>query len=117
MTDKALKACADYARLSAEIKRLRNEIGAHLIACLESKEAKGIRPIDTCLSEAYACEKDEDGRYFLDASEQDEILSKCIYCSAAHEAIQARKAARKQFGILKRSISAIGRAAITRGEA
>jgi hypothetical protein len=109
---KALKACSDYARLSAEIKSLTFEIGAHLGACLDFKEAKGVHPVETCLVEAYAHDEDDSGRYFLTAAEQDEILSKCVYCSAAHEAIQGRKAARKSLGAAKRVITMIGRKAI-----
>jgi hypothetical protein len=109
---KALKACSDYARLSAEIKSLTFEIGAHLGACLDFKEAKGVHPVETCLVEAYAHDEDDSGRYFLTAAEQDEILSKCVYCSAAHEAIQGRKAARKSLGAAKRAITMIGRKAI-----
>lgn len=108
---KAVKACADYARLNAEIKHLTLEIGAHLGACLDDKEAKEVRPLETCLVQAYAHEEDESGRYFLTAAEQNEILSKCIYCSAAHEAIQARKASRKSFAAVKRQIGLIGRKA------
>lgn len=114
---KALKACGDYARLSAEIKRLTREIGTHLGACLDDKEAKGVHPIENCLVEAYAHDEDESGRYFLTAAEQDEILSKCIYCSAAHLAIQDRKAARKSLGAAKRAITMIGRKAAHTNEA
>ena len=75
---KALRACADYARLSAEIKRLTFEIGAHLGNCLDLKEARGIYPFETCLAEAYAHDEDESGRYFLTPAEQDEILSESV---------------------------------------
>lgn len=117
---KALRACADYARLNAEIKRLKIEIGDCIAKCpgvfyKEIHNSKGdliaMNATGTHLTEAYACDTDDSGRYFLEPVEQIKVLSACPPCLAAHEAIQARKAARRSLGAAKRAITMLGRAA------
>jgi hypothetical protein len=123
MSDKALKACADYARLSVEIKRLTKSLGDSLSACpgvnghlqfpsigFSQEEVDRYNADETHLKRAYASDTDEDGTSWLSHSEKMEVLSACPHCMAAHEAIQARKAARKSLGAVKRAISLIGRA-------
>ena len=130
MSEKALKACADYARLSAEIKCLTRAIGDALSRC---RGIKGERPESfdfseerviyydaengdhSHLKEAFSFDIDEDQYspsrvYKTDAEIRDYLLESCPYCLTAYEHIVRRKQARKQFGIVKRSISAMGRA-------
>lgn len=126
MSSKALKACADYARLNAEIKRLTTVIGEHIGKCpgvngdLQPADDDGwyarANKDRTHLKEAYT--PDVQGfppeRVFMEDADVLEYLADCPHCLAAHEAIQARKAARKQFAAVKRSIGAIGRAELAR---
>jgi hypothetical protein len=120
---KALKACAEYARLSAEIKRMTRVLSDSLSACPGVNgnlqlPAFGFSQdaVDRCnadqthLKSAYESDCDDSGRYFLTRTEQLEILAACAHCQAADQAIQARKAARKSLGAAKRQITLIGRA-------
>lgn len=121
MSVKALKACADYARLNAEIRRLSKVIGDCIDKCpgvfyREIRNAKGdltaTNTTATHLTAAFACDIDDDGdRYFLTLEEQLEALAGCPHCLAAHEAIQQRKTARKSLGATKRWITKIGKEA------
>jgi hypothetical protein len=120
--NKALKACADYARLSGEIRRLSVQIGEHIGKCPGVNGDLQPAPDDGWymryqkdrmhLKEAYT--PDPQGfppeNVYMEPGDIEEYLAVCPHCLAAHEAIQARKAARKQFGIVKRAISAMGRA-------
>ena len=126
---KASKACADYARLSADIRRLTREIGDRLSGCLG---VEGRLKLPDCASAGEAMEYQKGDETHLarayrgevvdgvwepylrhySASELVEQLSVCPHCLAAHEAIQARKAARKSLGSAKRAITMIGRKAI-----
>jgi hypothetical protein len=129
---RALHACTDYARLSAEIKRLTRAIGEALDHCpgIEGKRLPAGWTIATPeqsrahdddlthLKEAYTpdCDDSDHGYYepvarFMTDPEVREYLSVCPHCLAAHEAIQARKAARKSLGAAKRAITMIGRRA------
>ncbi len=122
---KALKACVDYAHWSAEIKRLTTVIGDSLAACpgvndhlqftgigFSPAEVDRFHADETHLRRAYASDMDDDGTSWLSRSEQMEILSACPHCLSAHEAIQARKAARKSLGAVKRQIGKLGRKAM-----
>ena len=122
---KALKVCADYARLSAEIKRLTRLLSDSLAACpgvnghlqltaewpFDQESINLMNADETHLKRAYAVYTDEDGSYWSTRSEQLEILSACPHCLTADAAIQARKAARKSLGAAKRAITMIGRKA------
>lgn len=131
MSGKALKACADYARLSVEIKCRTKAIGDALSKCrgIKGERAEGYDFVEervtyhdaeggdtSHLKEAFAFDIDDSHPYVLERFYKDEseileyLREACPYCLTAYEHIQARKAARKQFGIVKRSISAIGRA-------
>lgn len=118
--EKALAACVDYAKAKADIKRLSDEIGRHLGACHDAhveqyKDSRFPPAYRSHLEEAYAFEVNEDAyggvRDYLSEAEQTEVLSACPHCKAAHDAIQARKEAKKRFGIAKRRITLIGRSA------
>lgn len=116
MTDeqKALKACADYARLTREIASLKTALGDHLGKC------PGVRTPEigdsTHLSVAYAPELSESDyfepyRVWKGDKQIRAYLAICPHCLAAHEAIQQRKAARRSLGAAKRQIGLIGRKA------
>ncbi|MBR8025197.1 hypothetical protein KDX27_42130 [Burkholderia cenocepacia] len=125
MSGKALKACADYARLNAEIKQLTKRIGDLLHYCKGVRGTCGIGadgmqygdPHDvTHLKHAFTPETDDSGNaVFLTAEEILEYLNEhCDCCLKAYGAVIERKAAKKQLGAVKRSIGAIGRAELAR---
>jgi hypothetical protein len=121
---KALKACADYARLTREIASLKTALGDHLGKC------PGVEPEgepchddfdfavgDTHLKIAYTPHMSSGSDYYEptevwnNEAQIRAYLAVCPHCLAAHEAIQARKAARRSLGAAKRQIGAIGRKA------
>lgn len=109
----AVKACADYARLMREIASLKTALGDHLGKC------PGVRTPEhgdsTHLGLAYIPELSGGSEYYeptqvwKSESQIRDFLAICPHCLAAHEAIQARKAARRSLGAAKRQISLIGR--------
>lgn len=125
---KALRACAEYARLSGEIKRLKVVLAESLSKCpgenghlqlpdgpFDQERINQHYADQTHLKAAYTPEVVE-GHYdrdqvFMTDAEVREYLAACSHCLAAHEAIQARKAARKSLGAAKRAITLIGRRA------
>lgn len=116
--EKALVACAQYAKLNSEIKALSSLIGDCLGACLSAQIVSGNGgKVESHLSTAYTFEYTEgdfeysDGRRYLTEEEQLEVLAECPHCMTAHKAVQDRKKARKAFGAAKRSITKIGRSA------
>ncbi|KVL59293.1 hypothetical protein WT01_15810 [Burkholderia cepacia] len=120
MSDKALKACADYARLNVEIKQLTKRIGDLLRYCKGVRGTCGIgadgmqygHPHDvTHLKHAFTPDTDDSGNaVFMTDEEVREYLSEhCDCCLKAYGAVIERKAAKKQLGAVKRSIGAIGR--------
>lgn len=113
---KALKACADYARLTREISSLKTALGDHLGKCT------GVRTPElgdsTHLSVAYRPEVVESDSHYEDAhnvfmtdAEIRAYLAVCPHCLSAHEAIQARKVARRSLGATKRIIGMLGKKA------
>lgn len=128
MSGKALKACADYARLSAEIKRLTKAIGDALDGCPGENGKRHATELEdgqiifggdndeTHLKAAYTPETVGDYytgpelKYLSEQAVRGHLAGVCPACLAAHEAIQARKAARKSLGAVKRAITLIGRA-------
>jgi hypothetical protein len=115
---KALKACADYSRFSGEITRLSAALSESLSKC------SGVRTPElgdsTHLSVAYRPEVVESDEHYGDVHnvfmtdvEIRAYLAICPHCLAAHDTIQARKAARRSLGAAKRQISVIGRKAAT----
>jgi hypothetical protein len=85
---KALKACGDYARLSAEIRRLTRLLSDSLAACpgvnghlqvtanwpADQTDIDLYSADETHLKRAYAFDTDDSGRYFLTYGEQLEVL-------------------------------------------
>lgn len=121
---KALAACRASAAAAKEIARLKQLIGDSLGACHAAWmhlnpgamwDANG-REWKSHLSEAYSFEDEEETQYtsgrraYLPPELQQEVLAQCPHCLAAHNAIQARKQARKQLANARRAITAIGKA-------
>lgn len=124
---KALRACADYARLNAEVRRLTREIGDCLAQCkgaevpVDIKDGMsliigGASTTETHLKKLYRGVI-VDGyfkpsiRYLNDKEIRERLMDECGHCLAAHHAIQMRKAARRSLGATKRFIGMLGRAA------
>lgn len=115
--EKALELVGEYARLTKLIKSLTAGIGASLDLC---KGTDGKRDKFSILDEVdidsknrdkrthlwgwYQPERGEFGYEWQDITPGDHGME-CIHCYAAHLRIQQRKQARKDFGIVKRSIS------------
>jgi hypothetical protein len=101
---KALTACRNLVSRVAEVKRLTRVIGDSMQSCPDGGRH---------LTEAYACDVDEEygGLLYLEPNEQEEVLSECIACKTAHEAIQLRKVAKRYVASAKRAITRIGKSA------
>lgn len=119
--EKALAACKEYDRLMNEIKRLTKVIGEGISACVDPKAYEWVggetkHNPHTHLHAAFAL---EDGGDYWDGprrvgktpKEVEEILAPCLGCRMAYKYVRERKEAKKQLGIIKRTIRAIGRAA------
>lgn len=129
LEQRALAACVDHVRLNEEIKSLTATIHQALSAC-PGIDGNLRAPIDftshaamlegaeraeadcTHLSAALEPEIGDHGfKVWPYADQVNELVSECEHCAAAFAAIQQRKAARKKFGIVRRQIAAIGKAA------
>jgi hypothetical protein len=101
---KALAACRNLVSRVAEVKRLTRVIGDSMQACPDSGRH---------LADAYYFDVDEEygERLYLEPHDQEEILSECIACKTAHEAIQLRKVAKRNVASAKRAITRIGKSA------
>ena len=121
----ALQLVERYARLTKEIKILKKQIGDSLDLC---KGFSGKRnELDESGLRFHPREEDEKGRdkdlhlwdwyrpvlgdnphwdqYEYQTVTADEHAAECPHCYAAHQAIQARKLARKQLGFVKGAMS------------
>lgn len=129
MSAKALKACADYARLNAEIKRLTSAIASTLHYCKGVRGtcgvgADGMKYGDhddiTHLKHAFTPETEElewggHRKVWMEEAEIREYLfENCDCCLKAYGFVLERKVAKKALGAVKRSIGAIGRAEMAR---
>jgi len=126
MSDKALKACADYARLNSEIKQLTKSIAGALCYCKGVRGTCGIgddgfqygeHDDPTHLKDAFSGDVDDDGHkvWMTDMDIRAYLYENCDCCLKAYDFVLERKAAKKSLGVVKRSIGAIGRAANKRG--
>lgn len=128
---KALQACADYARLSAEIKTHTATISRALSLCpgVEGRLLPVENVFDgiwhrhdaediTHLKQAFTPDLQDAGWggqvrvYMEDADVRDYLETECPHCLLAYESVMTRKAARKALGNAKRTISMIGRKAL-----
>ncbi|WP_241300549.1 hypothetical protein [Burkholderia stabilis] len=125
MSAKALKACADYARLNAEIKRLTSAIASTLHYCKGVRGTCGIGEDGmvygdhddvTHLKHVFTPDHDDEGHtvFMTDAEIREYLFENCDCCLKAYGFVLERKAAKKQLGAVKRSIGAIGRAELAR---
>jgi len=120
MDAKLISAVVAYYHAQQSIKRLTHGIGESLRVCLDVQDPPGsdVLIVDH-LKNAYAMTRDESGDgqyggvseayYVTGMPPEDYLAETCPYCLTAHKLIQERKEARKQFGIAKRRISALGR--------
>jgi hypothetical protein len=129
---KALRACAEYARLGTEIRELTREIGNALSQCVGIKGQRDAY-VDPSQGTIYS-DNDADHSHLKEVftpyedynehgyrsklwMDKDEIRyyltedEPCAHCLRAYEAVIKRKASRRALGHAKRSISLIGRAA------
>ncbi|MCA8018110.1 hypothetical protein [Burkholderia metallica] len=125
MSSKALKACADYARLNAEIKRLTSAIASALHYCKGVRGTCGIGEDGmtygdhddvTHLKSAFTPDKDDQGYavFMTDAEIREYLFENCDCCLKAYGFVLERKVAKKALGAVKRSIGAIGRAELSK---
>lgn len=130
MSNKALKACADYARLNSEIKQLTKSIGDVLRYCKGVRGTCGIgtdgmqfgeHDDPTHLKEAFRPETVDDGWsegrqvWMTDTEIREYLYENCACCLKAYEFVLERKTAKKTLGAVKRAIGNIGRAENKRG--
>lgn len=109
-------AILQLAKTKAAVKSLSHKIGDALGACDAQQEYNNPDgKFVAHLKDAYAItrESSEFGGtdvYFdhHDGDAADYLSSVCAHCRKAHDAIQERKLARKQYGIAKRRISLMG---------
>jgi hypothetical protein len=112
---KALKACADYARLNVEIRQLTQFIAETLFECPGVNGAMNeLGGTDvTHLKDAYTPDVENDPvdhwNVYMSDIEIREFLTVCPHCLAAHQAIQDRKAARRSLGATKRVFTMLGK--------
>ena len=126
MSEKYKHACTEYAKASAEVRRISRVIGNALSACaVEQIDAYakdypngyfGEPNIVNHLKLAYEMDKERDGcgryeKYFVNHEDDVEgyLLEQCPHCYTAHMAIQERKKARQVLGVAKRRISFLGK--------
>lgn len=134
MSAKATQLCAEYVKCSRAITQLGKEIGEALNKCpgvngdllwpTDDNNLSGFaimqlhdrqRKDQTHLKAALTPEQGDNGHWtWLAGQEITEFVSECPHCTAAWKAVQQRKAARKAFGIVKRQLSAVGRAELSR---
>jgi hypothetical protein len=116
---KALAACIEYDRWMREIANLTAKIGAPPDSCTRASHDKyGLHfqdGVGTHLDDVFKGYI-EDGqfepvRHHWSPQEAVAMVSECPHCSTVYAAIQARKLARQELGIVKRKIRAIGRRA------
>jgi hypothetical protein len=123
---KALRACADYARLNAEIRLLTKSISDALHYCKGVHGTCGIgdggmkygdHDDPTHLSEAFRPDVEDDGWgagqqvWMTDVEIREYLYENCACCLKAYEFVLERKAAKKALGAAKRAITMIGRKA------
>jgi hypothetical protein len=126
MSNKAIKACADYARLNAEVRQLTKSIGDVLRYCKgvrgtcgvgEDGMQYGAHDDVTHLKDAFTGDVDDEGHkvWMTDAEIREYLYENCGCCLKAYEFVLERKASKKALGSVKRAIGNIGRAANKRG--
>ena len=116
---KALAVCIEYDRWMREIADLSAKIGTAPDTC--TRAAHGEHGLyfpdggETHLDEVFRGYDEDDNfepvRRHWSPQEAVAMVSECPHCSTVYAAIQARKLARQELGIVKRKIRAIGRRA------
>ena len=114
MSDRAIAACRDYDYWAAHIKLLTERIGDELGQCNRGWSEKGRTHVSEAFSVTHVEANShhyEDSHRFRTETEQNEIVSGCDHCRHALTAIRQRIAARKCWGVAKREIRSVARAA------
>lgn len=112
-------AILQLAQTRAAVEACSHRIGEALGDCEAQQLRENPESSASHLKDAYAMASDEDveyggplERYFVnhDGDAGAYLSSICPHCRKAHDAIQERKLARKQYGIAKRRVSVMGSA-------
>ena len=119
---KALDLVMRYSGLVREIKRLKHRIGEQMQACKgidEQRDALGFYKLDRKgrdqnmhlwrWYEPFVGDNPEWDQMEYNDVTLEEHGAECPHCYAAHLAIQERKQARKALGIVKRSMTVMGK--------
>lgn len=108
---KALQACANYARLTRGIEHLTAAVGEALRACpgpdVLDESDRSLTHLSVALRATVVLEDTGERRRQYDEEITAEV-DRCPHCAAAFHAIKARKYARRCLGQAKRVIGAIG---------
>lgn len=107
-------AILQLAQARAAVEALSCRIGDALKSC-NDQQVNDAQDCNTILvhhlENAYAILRDDDGDAYFEHHDGDAgayLSTVCPHCRAAHDAIQERKLAKKQYGIAKRRISLMG---------
>ena len=119
---KALDLVKRYSHLVREIKRLKDRIHEQMQACKgidEQRDALGFYKLDSKgrglnmhlwnWYEPFVGDNPEYDQLEYNDVTLEEHGAECPHCYAAHLAIQERKQARKALGIVKRSMTVMGK--------
>lgn len=109
-------AIFELARTRSIVESLSRSIGDSLGACFDAqvainKNATIVHHLEDAYKMTYGEAEWGDERVFFDHHDGDAgayLAAICHHCLAAHNAIQDRKLARKQYGIAKRRVSVMG---------
>lgn len=117
MSEKYKNACIEYAKASADVRRLTQTIRDASYACWERQNGCGEHLGQSVEHLKLAYEMESEGGYNVyvnhDADVEGYLAETCRHCLDAHLAIQERKQARQRLGIAKRRIGMLGRNALT----
>lgn len=105
-------AILQLAQTRAAVKSLSARIGDALGACHSRQMSQDLdNKFEDHLKDAYSILWDDDGDAYFEHHDGDAgayLSTVCPHCLAAHNAIQDRKLAKKQYGIAKRRVSVMG---------
>ena len=104
-------AILQLAQTRAAVETLSHQIGEALGGCEAQQLRETSQNTAAHLKDAYAILRDDDGdAYYVnhDGDAGAYLSTVCPHCRDAHDAIQERKLAKKQYGIAKRRVSLMG---------
>jgi hypothetical protein len=110
------RACREYERWASEVRRLTEAIGA--VVCPREVPDEDLDFIGSHFSEACDIRTDTDnwrpdyaGPRRLNLDEIEDEVADCPECSRLCALIRERKHARQRFGVAKRRVRSVGKAA------